>query len=298
MISHQRIIAAAALKRNLNMDNALQPWQDKLRPKETKREIVAAIRGDWNYSNLSRETYVAMNRVSPLTRYVQRRRDSESETARPECQRAVLMPTERQNSMAASNVTCDTTAEYAPQSSRYEDLCYGEMAVNPGLHHFIHRRDAWTAAVARPCPCSKHPGGILCWSDSTTDPTCPYFIPLKGDYPPMGHPLHEDCKSKASFLCATSDIYALVPIAPPIISSEHPFRKLINPGNYESLYRDFVAQGKNPKVPINLADLTRAIVVGLRASGEWPPKEGVVAAGDKTVGRPGTWRSNYRKLSR
>ena len=264
-------------------------------PKANKRGIMASLRDDWDYTNLSREAYVVMNRVRPDTRYVQRQKDSWSDTAKSESQDTGLASTEDQNQPTASHSVCNTSTKYAHQNSR-NDVCYKEMAVNPGLHHFIHRRDAWTGAATPPCPCKKYPSGIPCWLDPTANPTFPCYAPPKNSHPSPGHPLHEWYESKASSLEATPIDVPTVPIAPPIISPEHPIRALVKPENYGALYTDFVAQGKTPKVPINLVDLTRAIVVGLRASGEWPPRESAIAPGDRIVGRSGTWRREYRKI--
>lgn len=86
----------------------------------------------------------------------------------------------------------------------------------------------------------------------------------------------------------------LIPVAPPFISSENPIRATINQAIYPSIYTKVVVQGMTPTVPVNLADLTRAMVQGWKADGQWPPKPAVssiVLQDDATVPKTDTDRS-------
>jgi hypothetical protein len=69
----------------------------------------------------------------------------------------------------------------------------------------------------------------------------------------------------------------LIPVAPPFISSENPIRATIGPAIYPSIYTKVVVQGMTPTVPVNLADLTKAMVQGWKADGQWPPKPAVTS---------------------
>ncbi|BDD60805.1 hypothetical protein MPDQ_002707 [Monascus purpureus] len=64
----------------------------------------------------------------------------------------------------------------------------------------------------------------------------------------------------------------LIPIAPPILPTDHPIRASINPSLYPSIYSKVVVQGLTPTVPINLSDMTHALVQGWKADGQWPPR--------------------------
>ena len=78
----------------------------------------------------------------------------------------------------------------------------------------------------------------------------------------------------------------LIPVAPPFIPASNPIRATINPNIYPSIYSKVVVQGMTPIVPVNLADLTKAMVQGWKADGQWPPKPAVtsiVLADDATV---------------
>lgn len=82
----------------------------------------------------------------------------------------------------------------------------------------------------------------------------------------------------------------LIPVAPPLISPENPIRATINPSIYPSIYTKVVVQGMTPTVPVNLADLTKAMVQGWKADGQWPPKPAVtsiVLADDASVPKTG-----------
>lgn len=82
----------------------------------------------------------------------------------------------------------------------------------------------------------------------------------------------------------------LIPVAPPLISPSNPIRATINPSIYPSIYTKVVVQGMTPTVPVNLADLTKAMVQGWKADGQWPPKPAVtsiVLADDASVPKTG-----------
>ncbi|KAL3449714.1 hypothetical protein BJX65DRAFT_271703 [Aspergillus insuetus] len=63
-----------------------------------------------------------------------------------------------------------------------------------------------------------------------------------------------------------------IPVVPSLISTTNPIRASITPSMYPSIYSKVVLQGLTPTVPINLADMTKAMVQGWKADGQWPPK--------------------------
>jgi len=69
----------------------------------------------------------------------------------------------------------------------------------------------------------------------------------------------------------------LVPVAPPFISDDNPVRATIMPSIYPSIYTKVVVQGLTPTMPVNLAHLTKAMVQGWKADGQWPPKPAVTS---------------------
>lgn len=86
----------------------------------------------------------------------------------------------------------------------------------------------------------------------------------------------------------------LIPVAPPFLPASHPVRASINENLYPSIYSKVVVQGMTPTVPVNLADLTKAMVQGWKADGQWPPKPAVssiVLADDASVPKKDSDRS-------
>ncbi|OCK83231.1 hypothetical protein K432DRAFT_278249, partial [Lepidopterella palustris CBS 459.81] len=119
-----------------------------------------------------------------------------------------------------------------------------EMEWNEGFACFVERRDVWTGATA----VKKHD------SDNTLPPP-----------PPP----------------TTKTIETLLPLARPLLA-HNPIRTSITPKSYPEIYSKVVVSARSPSVPINLSDMTRALVQGWKDSGEWPPKVGPL---DPLVGR-------------
>ncbi|KAJ5899333.1 hypothetical protein N7495_004077 [Penicillium taxi] len=69
----------------------------------------------------------------------------------------------------------------------------------------------------------------------------------------------------------------VIPVAPPFIPADNIVRSTITPNIYPSIYTKVVVQGMTPTVPVNLADLTNAMVQGWKADGQWPPKPAVTS---------------------
>ncbi|OJK00806.1 hypothetical protein ASPACDRAFT_77707 [Aspergillus aculeatus ATCC 16872] len=79
-----------------------------------------------------------------------------------------------------------------------------------------------------------------------------------------------------------------IPVVPSLISGTNPIRASITPAMYPSIYSKVVIQGLTPTVPINLADVTKAMVQGWKADGQWPPKPtqtSIVLQDDATIPR-------------
>ncbi|BCR88255.1 DUF4050 domain-containing protein [Aspergillus chevalieri] len=77
-----------------------------------------------------------------------------------------------------------------------------------------------------------------------------------------------------------------IPIVPSILSETNPIRASITPSMYPSIYSKVIVQSLTPTVPINLADVTKAMVQGWKADGQWPPKPtttNIVLQDDATV---------------
>ncbi|PYI07639.1 hypothetical protein BO78DRAFT_87751 [Aspergillus sclerotiicarbonarius CBS 121057] len=129
--------------------------------------------------------------------------------------------------------------------------------------------------------------------------------------PPAGDDAQQETTASAETLITEPDSAhqpisedPLIPVVPSLISDANPIRASITPAMYPSIYSKVVVQGLTPTVPINLADVTKAMVQGWKADGQWPPKptsivlqdtatvrrkpeeESAAAAGDKPPSSP------------
>ncbi|KAF1991485.1 hypothetical protein K402DRAFT_346188, partial [Aulographum hederae CBS 113979] len=66
--------------------------------------------------------------------------------------------------------------------------------------------------------------------------------------------------------------HPLLPLSPPFLDPNSRVRAGITPAAYPDIYSKVVLSSRTPTVPINLADMTRALVQGWKDGGEWPPK--------------------------
>ncbi|KAF1924720.1 uncharacterized protein M421DRAFT_71913 [Didymella exigua CBS 183.55] len=119
-----------------------------------------------------------------------------------------------------------------------------EMAENEGLRIWVQRRDAWTGAA------SVRRYGPEAEADTTAQDVEP-------------------------------DTFDLVPVAPRLLPT-NAIRASITPKSYPDIYAKIVSSSRTPSVPINLADMTRALVQGWKDTNEWPPKIGAL---DPLAGR-------------
>jgi hypothetical protein len=67
-----------------------------------------------------------------------------------------------------------------------------------------------------------------------------------------------------------SDTITYTPLPAVLVAATHPLRALIHPGAYGGIYTRVAVHGATPAVPINLADMTRALICGWKQAGEWP----------------------------
>lgn len=63
-----------------------------------------------------------------------------------------------------------------------------------------------------------------------------------------------------------------IPVVPSILAHTNPIRASITPSMYPSIYSKVIVQSLTPTVPINLADVTKAMVQGWKTDGTWPAK--------------------------
>lgn len=131
-----------------------------------------------------------------------------------------------------------------------------EMSWNVGLAHFSAQRNAWTSArVASPRPSS---------SDSTSFTTSTTSFSSDMEAEPSNSHNHGQ-------LAVTQDANVALPICPKLLP-DHPVRSKISNNTYTEIYSKIILQGRTPTVPINLQDVTNALIHGWKEEGNWPPK--------------------------
>jgi hypothetical protein len=97
-------------------------------------------------------------------------------------------------------------------------------------------------------------------------------------------PSHEASLSPSPPPRANSEVRdPLIPVAPSFIPVSNPVRASITPAMYPSIYSKVVVQALTPTVPINLADVVKAMVQGWKSDGQWPPKPTSIVLPDDSI---------------
>ncbi|KAJ4381312.1 hypothetical protein N0V86_003661 [Didymella sp. IMI 355093] len=150
-----------------------------------------------------------------------------------------------------------------------------EMDENEGLRMWVQRRDAWTGASSLRKYGTK--------SSKTQPPTIPQHDSGNGAEDTMQLEPTSSLPTSATSNTEAGgkDTFDLVPVAPRLLAG-NPIRASINPKAYSDIYAKIVTSSRTPSVPINLSDMTKALVQGWKDTNEWPPKIGVV---DPLAGR-------------
>lgn len=193
-----------------------------------------------------------------------------------------------------------------------EEQLRSEMLENEGLRIFVARRDRWTGADAvrkygtnhtpkQPASANNNtaprdrdetansPAAAAAdeHDDKTTvipDPTTPGDSPLASpsptpttptttvpSIPPLATPILPSV-SNTPPPPSPPLTTALIPLAPRLLATNS-IRASISQRTYPDIYSKIVLQSRTPAVPINLADMSKALVQGWRDTGEWPPKQ-------------------------
>lgn len=143
-----------------------------------------------------------------------------------------------------------------------------EMAWNEGVTCFVRRRDAWTGAASVRKFARRR-------SRASED-----MEPDEVEAQRAVEKVPKETERRINIDIPASE-EPLVPLAPPMLP-HNAIRQSITPKAYPDIYGKIVVAGQTPKVPINLAHMTRALVQGWKDDGEWPPRPGPV---DPLMGR-------------
>ena len=172
-----------------------------------------------------------------------------------------------------------------------EEACWNE-----GFALWKARRDAWTGAVTK-CSGSEY-GGVWSWQGGDR---CTADRPrqtakttstahdrdaddeereeeVDGRDCSSGNSTSPEPSSAQSSITPPENITTTLPVSKPLVSPTNAIRATITPAIYAEIFNTVVISGRSPSIPINLTDMTRALVKGWRDNGEWPPKPGACAA--------------------
>lgn len=227
-----------------------------------KRFLTERVRNDWSWPDTP-EPYIASDEeVLEVTEFRERyygdscSEDSAapSSSSVPKKTASSPQPPADEYKFDSPDSVGDEVAQKRQERKRKRRAAQEEeMQWNAGLRMFVERRDAWTGAASvrkygtgtnrsatstSPNSNSNSNGTTLAHSSSKNDPTDP-----------------------------------LIPVAPPLLAN-NAIRASIRPSTYPDIYTNVVITGRSPTVPVNLADMTRALVLGWKNDGEWPPKPG------------------------
>lgn len=152
----------------------------------------------------------------------------------------------------SSNLSgADTEMRTREKRRRRRGLLEDEMSWNTGLRHWMAQRDAWTGARLRRVYHHHH--------DTLS---------------PVGGEAHPPNTTEAT--PAEVEMIEEVPMpSAPLLSISARLRDSMTPEVRSQIYSKVVIRSMTPRTPLNLADVTDAIVAGWKADGLWPPKSGV-----------------------
>lgn len=155
---------------------------------------------------------------------------------------------------------------------RRQERLEAEMGWNIGLAHFSAQRNAWTCArTSRPVPSlPEETNGNSTGKETEHEGSTGEAMDVDGNpltVPTTGRSVNP------SNIAVVEDATVALPI-PPKLLSDHPIRARIGTASYNDIYSKIILQGRTPTVPINLQDITSALIYGWKEEGNWPPKVG------------------------
>lgn len=143
---------------------------------------------------------------------------------------------------------------------RRRDRLEEEMQENEGLRIWVERRDLWTGAT------SVNKYGLRRRANGSTP-----VVEAEASKPKAEEEQEPARPEPLSLDDGTPETFDVVPVAPRLLRS-NPIRESITPKAYPDIYSKIVVSSRTPSVPINLADMTKALVQGWKDSDEWPPR--------------------------
>lgn len=138
---------------------------------------------------------------------------------------------------------------------------------NSGLAHFSARRNAWTGARRGSYDQQRSSSERRVQDATASSESASEQNP---DAP--AHSEHTLMQGYDKDTGAIPEGSVLLPV-PAAILQDHPLRTKDIRAGYGDIYHKIIVQARTPSIPINLAQMTNALVHGWKGEGNWPPKE-------------------------
>jgi len=261
--------------------------------RQLRRDLQHRVRNDWSYPDAPHpDTHSSGDARAVVTAHVtesanghdntfdfepiawREREYSENETTEDEDEQqtststtaaTILRPRSKRKTKSSESVE-EVAERRQARKRRRKARLEEEMSWNIGLAHFSAQRNAWTGARVNPDNETKVDSSV---SSKATD---------KASRSSDGSSQHDDIPTT---MAVAEDAAVSIPVTPRLLP-DHPIRAKIGSSSYGEIYSKIVVQGRTPSIPVNLQDMTNALVHGWKEEGNWPPQ---VALSEPSVGR-------------
>lgn len=230
--------------------------------REARRFLAERVRDDWDWPNTLHPWSDSNEEVRGVTefreRYYGTTSGSEAETE-PETNAGI----DPYKFDSPDSIAVAVESKLEDRKRKRRTMLEEEMSWNEGVACFVQRRDAWTGATAvKKYNMNKRISTIS-----------PLGTKISNGITNSEESSHDGSNITLSTSQFTQDLESLTPIARPFLP-HNPIRDSISPKTYPEIYSKVVISSRSPSVPINLTDMTRALVQGWKENGEWPPRAG------------------------
>lgn len=258
--------------------------QNQRAVRDITRRLQSTVRTDWNFPPTPPQAPAPTEPQNYRERYYGTTDDSDSDDGRGEGEGEdrAHHSDDMYDFDSPDTVGDEVDRRLQERKRKRRTAMEEEMAGNAGLLYYAHRRNAWTGAVAnetpkeRPRPDSEiFPTNLNTSSDASPTNTpgsgSASASPANADPAESSRPAPpRDPRLPNTPLEDLTDV--LVPVATPIIPSNHPVRMTISSRPPSELYEKVVRDQRTPAVPINLSEMIPIIVQGWKDEGNWPPR--------------------------
>lgn len=252
--------------------------------RQAQRFLLDHVRTDWEWpNNIAASAADAVNegQLHEITEYRERYYGTTSSEVDTDDEKAKNATADPYKFDSPDSVAAAVEGKKEERKRKRRRKFEQEAAWNEGLRCFALRRDAWTGATTARSSGEEQqisPAALKSPERDSKKDVIASEIEAIGTTDTESE--NEDESREDSPLHYTTE--PLIPVAAPLIPSTNSLRTFITPKAYPEIFNKVVLSSRTPSVPINLSDMTKALVQGWKDSGEWPPKSGPL---DPLVGR-------------